>query len=370
MSIKNYLTQEEHQTLQHELKYHDNPDIRERILMLLLRNDGKSYQEIADFLGCSLRKVAYWCTHGDPNKLESLVDERMKGNHHKATPEYIKLLTELIDKEPKELGYEFGRWTAKRLATHLEKETGIDLSSSQIRRILKKSKFVYIWSKYSLEDKQDPVKRTLFKEKLNEYIKISEESPELLQIWFWDESGFNLKPIRGKNWTKKGHRRKVSGRRRRGHTNVMGGLRLSDKKRYVDFLKKGTGKSFYEVLILFYRYLKYEWAGEDKNVEDFEKIGCKIVLVIDNASIHKTKEFLQKIQEEMPNLILEFLPEYSPDYNLIELVWHSAKEFIANRFFNSIEELEALLNRLINEGEMVINWERNIKNKGNLVNAV
>ncbi|MGA1130702.1 MAG: winged helix-turn-helix domain-containing protein [Prochlorotrichaceae cyanobacterium] len=68
----------------------------------------------------------------------------MKGNFHKATPEYIKLLTELIDKEPKEFGYEFGRWTAKRLATHLEKETGINLSSSQVTRILKKiSSFIF-----------------------------------------------------------------------------------------------------------------------------------------------------------------------------------------------------------------------------------
>jgi transposase len=49
----------------------------------------------------------------------------------------------------------------------------------------------------------------------------------------------------------------------------------------------------------------------------------------------------------MPNLIIEFLPEYSPDYNLIELVWHSAKEFIANRLFKSIEELEEMLNRLL-----------------------
>ena len=72
----------------------------------------------------------------------------------------------------------------------------------------------------------------------------------------------------------------------------------------------------------------------------------------------------------MPNLIIEFLPEYSPDYNLIELVWHSAKEFIANRLFKSIEELEELLNRLLNEGELVINWGRKIKNKGNAVNAV
>ena len=72
----------------------------------------------------------------------------------------------------------------------------------------------------------------------------------------------------------------------------------------------------------------------------------------------------------MPNLVLEFLPEYSPDYNLIELVWHSAKEFIANRLFSSIEELESLLNNLINEGELIINWSRNVKNKGNLVNAI
>jgi transposase len=69
----------------------------------------------------------------------------------------------------------------------------------------------------------------------------------------------------------------------------------------------------------------------------------------------------------MPNLILEFLPTYSPDYNLIELVWH---EFIANRLFESIEELEALVNKLLNEGQLVINWGRNIKNKGNAVDAI
>ena len=44
----------------------------------------------------------------------------------------------------------------------------------------------------------------------------------------------------------------------------------------------------------------------------------------------------------MPNIRLEFLPEDSADYNLIELVWHSAKEYIANRLFKSIEELELM----------------------------
>ena len=58
---------------------------------------------------------------------------------------------------------------------------------------------------------------------------------------------------------------------------------------------------------------------------------------MDNASFHKKEEYINKIEGEMPNLHLEYLPKYSPDYDLIELVWHSAKEYIAGRLFKSIE---------------------------------
>jgi transposase len=68
----------------------------------------------------------------------------MAGNYHKATEEYINLLLEVIDKEPQEYGYEFGNWTAQRLATYLEQETGIKLSGSQIRRILSKKIRLYL----------------------------------------------------------------------------------------------------------------------------------------------------------------------------------------------------------------------------------
>ncbi|MBD2005943.1 MULTISPECIES: helix-turn-helix domain-containing protein, partial [Cyanophyceae] len=125
MPAKNYLNQEQVEKLQKALKEEDNGHIRERILMLLLLNDGKTQAKIAEFLGCSINKVSYWCIHGDPDNLESLKDERMRGNHKKATDKYIEILLETIDKEPEELGYDFGRWTAQRLATYLESITGI-----------------------------------------------------------------------------------------------------------------------------------------------------------------------------------------------------------------------------------------------------
>lgn len=59
-------------------------------------------------------------------------------------------------------------------------------------------------------------------------------------------------------------------------------------------------------------------------------------------------------RKELPNIILEFLPAYSPNMNLIELVRHSCKEYIAHRLFQSTDELESLLKRLLNEGELTI----------------
>lgn len=64
------------------------------------------------------------------------------------------------------------------------------------------------------------------------------------------------------------------------------------------------------------------------------------------------------------------MPPYSPDYNLIELVWHSAKEYIAHRLFQSVEQLKNLLDRLLNQGELIIKWHRRVKKKVMLLQQV
>ncbi|QLE53341.1 IS630 family transposase (plasmid) [Nostoc sp. C057] len=367
MPAKNHLSQEQKERLLKTLKEHENPYVREKILIILLINDGKTYQEISNFLDVAYPTVAYWAVHGDPDNLESFLDGRREGNFRKVTKEYEELLLEVIEKEPVEYGYEFGRWTAARLATYLEEITGIKLSGSQVRRILERKKYVYLWAKYSLEDKQNPEKRKVFKEKLSEYLRITKDTPERLQVWFWDESGFSLRVIRRKNWGKKGTRKQVTGQRRRGRVNIMGGLRYHDKKRINFVIKKGNADVFYEQIKSLNDFLLQEWIEQGKQIEEFKDGSAKIVIILDNASFHKRKDILDKIESEMPNIILEFLPPYSPDYNLIELVWHSAKEYIAHRLFESVSQLEELLNKLLNEGGLIIKWERKIKNKGNAV---
>ena len=370
MPASNFLSKEQKKSLRKALKEDSCPHFREHILITLLANDGKTQQQISDFLGCSLRTVNHWVIHGDPDNLESFRDGRGVGNHQKVTPEYIKLLLEVVEKEPTGLGYEFGRWTAQRLSEHLAKETEIVLSSGQVNRLLKKKGYSYIWQKYSLEDRQDDKKREAFKQKLDQWIGLEKEDPESFQIWFWDESGFSLRVRRGKQWTKKGKSKKVSGKRRRGRVNVMGGLRNGDKLRKCFFIPKGDGDIFLEQLIKLNNFVKEEWVKKGNRAEDFKAKGPKILLILDNASFHKRSDITEEIKKDLPNIKLEFLPAYSPDYNLIELVWHSSKEYIAGRLFETVDQLKHLLDRLLNKGELEIKWGRKLKNKGNLVNAI
>ncbi len=157
----------------------------------------------------------------------------------------------------------------------------------------------------------------------------------------------------------------MPGQRRHGRVNVMRAIRELDRKRVYFFVKKGNTDIFYEQLHQLNELIKQEWISKGHLGEDFSKYGPKIILILDNASFHKHKDILAKIFQEFPNFILEFLPAYSPNYNIIELVWHSCKEYIAHCLFKSVDELKSLLDKLLNQGELVIKWHRNIKHKGN-----
>ncbi len=190
-------------------------------------------------------------------------------------------------------------------------------------------------------------------------------APEFFQILFWDETGFSLRVRRRKCWSRRGQRRLVPGNRRRGRVNVMGGLRYNDRLRLNFFVDKGNSESFFQQLSKLNEFIKQEWVKQGNKSELYERIGPRVLIILDNASFHKRQDIIEAIEQKLPNLQLCFLPAYSPDFNLIELVWHSCKEFIAHRLFTSVQQLQETLEELLNAGGLVINWNRQVKNKRN-----
>ena len=75
-------------------------------------------------------------------------------------------------------------------------------------------------------------------------------------------------------------------------------------------------------------------------------------------------------EENFSNLTSHSIPIQKIVIILDNVSFHKKEEYIANQLFKSLEELELLLHRLLNEGELVVKWGGKIKNKGNSISTV
>jgi transposase len=67
----------------------------------------------------------------------------------------------------------------------------------------------------------------------------------------------------------------------------------------------------------------------------------KLVLVVDNASYHRTKAILSLLDDHADHVLVIWLPRYSPELNLIEGLWgYLKRSSLNNYFFGTVASLE------------------------------
>ena len=69
----------------------------------------------------------------------------------------------------------------------------------------------------------------------------------------------------------------------------------------------------------------------DKHKLKYDYMNGKVVIVLDNAKIHKTDDVKDAIK--LSKLKILFLPPYSPMFNTIELVFNVMKKAFYNRTY-------------------------------------
>jgi transposase len=68
------------------------------------------------------------------------------------------------------------------------------------------------------------------------------------------------------------------------------------------------------------------------------------IIVLDNGRFHKAKKL--SIPE---NIVLFFLPPYSPELNPAEKIWAKYKRKFSNKFYDCLEDVEDFLIEIVNE---------------------
>lgn len=166
----------------------------------------------------------------------------------------------------------------------------------------------YSWkrARLSLKRKRNKVEFELKKEQI-ENLKRLEDSG-YLDLYFGDESHFGLTPNVPYAWQTKENPILLPAAKGK-FLNVIG-------------LMTCKNKLFFEVLETTYNTDKVI-SYMDNFVAQTVK---KTVVILDNSPIHKSKKFMAKIEEwKEKDVLIFFLPPYSPELNLIEILWRRIK---------------------------------------------
>src|SRR6266852_5593833 len=261
-----------------------------------------------------------WEKHGE----KSLHDQPRSGRPTTLNAIEKELAKQYIKEEPRSL---------KNVVERLAQKTAKRLSISSLKRLAKKARLRWKRVRKSLKSLRDPIAFAQCQRELEALQK--QEDQGKIDLYYFDESGFTLDPYIPYAWQEPGTVIEIPARKS-GRMNVLGFMnRKNDLHPFIFEQSVHT-----EVVIACF--------------EEFSKtLKKKTVVVMDNASVHTSEEFEECLPKwKKKGLLIKYLTTYSPELNLIEILWRNIKyawlPFSAYQCLNALRD--ALENILKNFG--------------------
>ncbi|MFO5494388.1 MAG: IS630 family transposase [Cuspidothrix sp.] len=305
--------------------------VRQRAHCILLSYEGVTISELIDFFQVSRRTIYNWMNDWEDKRLLGLYNQTGRGRKPTFNEEQKQKIKSWVKLYPKDL---------KKVLAQIKEEWGITVSKDTIKRVLRSLMMTWRRFQRGLAGEPDPLE---YKEKELELTKLKEQEKRgEIDLRYLDESGFCLTPYVPYGWQEKGEKIPIKSSRSR-RLNILG---LMNRHQELDaYIFEGRITS--EVVI----------SCLDKFAEN---LPIKTVVVMDKASFHRSKKIQDKIDEwKHKNLEIFWLPSYSPQLNLIEILWRFMKyEWIEIDAYSSWQNLINYVEKVIREfgKEYVINF--------------
>lgn len=245
--------------------------------------------------------------------LKELSKSRYDGHNHKLKKQEEETLCQYVDR--------YNVLSSAQACQYVKNRFGKTYTENGMTRTLKRLGFSYKKPKRA-PAKWDSYTETFFK--LAYYMK-SYELPADESIYFMDASGFEHNAKIDYGWSRKGKNKIVKTNTGRKRLNVNGAYDIK-KHKLISICQEGNVNSESNLALI----KKVIALNPDKK---------KITIILDNASMNKSKEifdFVRLQNESETKIELMYTPPYSPHLNLIERLWKFIKKkLLANRFYSS-----------------------------------
>ena len=271
--------------------------MRQRAQCILRSDQGYTTKELAHIFNVDRITIYNWFNHWESHRFVGLYDRKGMGRNQTFNPEQKEQIKAWVKRYPKNLN---------KVIALIKREFALDTSRSTVKRILKSLKMTWRRIRRKVKGVPDPEFYQERKEALE--VLLEEDEQGIIDLWYYDESGFCLVPYIPYAWQEQGETISIeSGASKR--LNVCG------------FMNKPNELEAYTI----------EGAVDSDVVIHFFNVFCSTlqgptVVVVDNASIHMSEAFQEAIpQWEKQGLWIFYLPGYSPELNLIEILWRFMK---------------------------------------------
>jgi transposase len=178
-----HLKKRELEAIVNAIRHDPRPEVRQRCTTIHLLHLGHKVEKIAEMQSVSVPSVYNWIKCWRRGGIEALATKPRSGRPRLADEAYALALEETLGRDPGEFGYGFRIWTVDRLRAHLEKKTGIGLSESSFRQLLKRKGYRYRRPKADLGHLQDKKAKAQARELLEELKKRSSETISSSSLW-------------------------------------------------------------------------------------------------------------------------------------------------------------------------------------------
>jgi transposase len=318
------LTQEQTNQLIHIMKKEECPRVRNRAhAILLLFADCKRFEEVASILRVHMNTIRNWADRWIEEGNDGLYDLEGRGAKPIFSKADEKIILECLEKEPRSL---------RKVAAMVEKRTGKKAHIETFRRILKKLGKVWKRQRKIPKGRPDADEYEQAKVDLDELERMVREGE--FDLYYFDESGLSLDPCVPYAWQDIGRAGTLGIPASRSKRINLLGFMDSTGSRLTTFEHEGFVNG--DVII-------------DVMDEFCESLDNPTVVVLDNASIHKSQAVTAKMANwDRRGLTLYFLSTYSPELNLIEILWRKIKyEWIPNSAYESMAFLRSAIRGIL-----------------------
>ena len=313
------LTDSELVTLEFAYKNHVSARVRTRAHIIILSSKGYPLQAIADICEITRQTVSAVITRWEESGIIGLYDRPRPGKPRSLTSDDENFIHDLSEHEPR---------SVNKIIASLEELRGKKVSRSTVKRVLKKKK---VWKRIrkSLRGKRNE----------EEFRKAQEEIKHLeqrrkngeIELYYFDEAGFNPTPCVPYAWQPSGEYIEVPSVKGK-NLNVLAFMNKdNDCTPFVFESRVNT-----DVVIACFDTFCGTLTGKN-------------VVIMDNAPIHKSKKFISRLPEwHRKGLEIIFLPPYSPELNLIEILWRKMKyEWLPFSAYTSFTKLKESVEEIL-----------------------